>query len=40
VADWLRRMQERPAVQTALAMGRSARPEEMFAPGPELARWG
>jgi GSH-dependent disulfide-bond oxidoreductase len=40
VAQWLRCMQERPAVRAALAMGRSAHPEEMFAPGPELARWG
>jgi GST-like protein len=40
VADWLRRMQGRPAVRSALATARSARPEEMFAPGPELARWG
>jgi GST-like protein len=40
VAQWLRRMKERPAVQDALAMGRSARPEELFAPGPELGRWG
>jgi len=40
VAYWLRRIRERPAVRSALAMGRSARPEEMFAPGPELARWG
>jgi GSH-dependent disulfide-bond oxidoreductase len=40
VAQWLRRMKERPAVQAALAMGRSARPEELFAPGPELGRWG
>lgn len=40
VALWLRRMKERPAVQGALAMGRSARPEELFAPGPELGRWG
>jgi glutathione S-transferase/GST-like protein len=39
-AQWLRRMQQRPAVRSALAMGRSAHPEEMFAPGPELARWG
>jgi glutathione S-transferase len=40
IARWLSRMQERPAVRSALAMGRSAHPEEMFAPGPELARWG
>jgi GST-like protein len=40
VAQWLRRIKERPAVQGALAMGRSARPEELFAPGPELGRWG
>lgn len=40
VKQWLQLMQKRPAVQAALAMGRSARPQEMFAPGPELSRWG
>jgi glutathione S-transferase/GST-like protein len=40
VGQWMRRIRERPAVQGALAMGRSARPEELFAPGPELGRWG
>ena len=40
VVDWMRRMKERPAVRGALAMARRARPEEMFAPGPELGRWG
>ncbi|HEU4626678.1 MAG TPA: glutathione S-transferase family protein [Steroidobacteraceae bacterium] len=40
VAQWLERMQQRPAVRRALGFARSARPEEMFAPGPELARWG
>ncbi len=40
VSQWLRRMKQRAAVESALAMARSARPEEMFAPGPELSRWG
>ncbi len=38
--DWLQRMESRPAVQAALAMGRSDRPEAVFAPGPEGSRWG
>jgi glutathione S-transferase len=38
--DWLARMGERPPVQAALAMGRSAHPETVFAPGPEGSRWG
>jgi glutathione S-transferase len=37
---WLQRMRARPAVQTALAMGRTAHPETVFAPGPEGSRWG
>ncbi len=40
VAAWLKRMGERPAVRAALGLSRSTRPEEMFAPGPELGRWG
>jgi glutathione S-transferase len=38
--DWVGRVKARPAVQTALQQGRTARPERAFAPGPELARWG
>ena len=37
---WLKRMAARPAVQAALAMGRSDHPEAVFAPGPEGSRWG
>ena len=37
---WLERMAARPAVQAALAMGRSDNPEAVFAPGPEGSRWG
>jgi len=40
LAGWLSRMRERPAVRAALGMSRSTRPEELFAPGPELGRWG
>lgn len=40
LAAWLDRMRARPAVQAALSASRSARPDEMFAPGPELGRWG
>ena len=38
--DWMVRMEARPAVRTALATGGYDRPETMFAPGPEHARWG
>jgi glutathione S-transferase len=37
---WLERMRARPAVIAALAMARTATPDEAFAPGPEHARWG
>jgi GSH-dependent disulfide-bond oxidoreductase len=37
---WLERVEQRPAVVEVLAMSRSPAPERMFAPGPELARWG
>jgi glutathione S-transferase len=39
-ADWMARMQERPAVRAALGIGNWQRPETAFAPGPEHARWG
>lgn len=38
--EWLNRIRERPAVQAALAMSRTGKPEEAFAPGPEHSRWG
>jgi GST-like protein len=37
---WIERMRARPAVRKALAMSRTGKPEEAFAPGPEHARWG
>jgi glutathione S-transferase len=37
---WLRRMDERPAVQTALTTSRTGKPREAFTPGPEHSRWG
>jgi GST-like protein len=40
LAAWLNRMRERPAVRAALGLSRSTHPEEVFAPGPELGRWG
>lgn len=40
ILDWLRRVEERPAVRKVLDMARSPDPAAMFAPGPELARWG
>lgn len=40
VLEWLERMRARPAVQAALAMARTERPEQAFAPGPEGSRWG
>jgi GSH-dependent disulfide-bond oxidoreductase len=39
-AQWLARMQERPAVRESLAVGNWEHPETAFAPGPEHARWG
>jgi GSH-dependent disulfide-bond oxidoreductase len=40
IADFLRRMHARKAVQEALALSRSGRPFEAFAPGAEPSRWG
>jgi GST-like protein len=37
---WLEAVAERPAVRATLAMAKSAKPEAMFAPGPEMPRWG
>ena len=38
--DWLNRIWLRPAVQAALGMSRTGKPEQAFAPGPEHSRWG
>jgi GSH-dependent disulfide-bond oxidoreductase len=38
--QWLARVRERPAVRAALAMSRTGKPEQAFAPGPEHSRWG
>ncbi|HEU4623825.1 MAG TPA: glutathione S-transferase family protein [Steroidobacteraceae bacterium] len=37
---WLERIRARPAVQAALAVSRTGKPEQAFAPGPEHSRWG
>ena len=37
---WLKRMRARPAVRESLAMSKTGKPQEAFAPGPEHARWG
>jgi glutathione S-transferase len=40
VADFLARMEARPAVKAALATSRSGKPTEHFVPGFEPSRWG
>ncbi len=40
IMQFLRRMRERPAVHQALALARTARPQEAFVPGAEPSRWG
>ncbi len=40
IVQFLHRMRERPAVQQALAVARTARPQEAFVPGAEPSRWG
>jgi GST-like protein len=37
---WLQAMRAREPVRAALRMARTADPRDVFAPGPELARWG
>jgi len=37
---WLARVRARPAVARALALATVAAPETMWAPGPEINRWG
>jgi GSH-dependent disulfide-bond oxidoreductase len=40
IMQFLGRMRERPAVQQALALARTPRPQEAFVPGAEPSRWG
>jgi len=37
---WMERAEARPSVQVALARATVAAPEQAFAPGPEINRWG
>lgn len=39
-AAWLERVKARPAVARALAMATGAAPQQVWAPGPEINRWG
>ena len=39
-AAWMNRIASRAAVQKALAMSKTGKPQEAFAPGPEHSRWG
>ena len=40
IMDFLSRMKAREAVQAALAMSKSGKPQEYFVPGAEPSRWG
>jgi len=40
VVDWLERMRMRPGVKAALAMSKTGKSDECYAPGPEHSRWG
>lgn len=40
VSEFLLRMQDRPAVRTALGRSRSGSPRTAFVPGAEISRWG
>jgi len=40
IMQFLSRMRERPAVQQALGLARTAHPQEAFVPGAEPSRWG
>jgi GSH-dependent disulfide-bond oxidoreductase len=39
-AAWLARVNSRPAVQRALSLAQTNKPEQNWAPGPEINRWG
>lgn len=38
--DWLARMKARPSVARALSLSSNGAPEKIWAPGPEINRWG
>ena len=38
--DWLARVKARPSVTRALSLARTAAPQDVWAPGPEINRWG
>ncbi|MEG3149418.1 glutathione S-transferase family protein [Sphingomonas sp. ZT3P38] len=40
LAAWLARVATRPSVARALSLARSDAPEKVWAPGPEINRWG
>jgi GST-like protein len=40
IAAWMARVKARPAVERALATATAAAPERVWAPGPEINRWG
>lgn len=40
IIEWLSLNEARPAVRATLAMARTPHPETVFAPGPEMPRWG
>jgi glutathione S-transferase len=40
IVDWLERTRMRPSVKAALAMSKTGKPDECYAPGPEHSRWG
>jgi len=40
LAAWFARVAARPSVARALSLGRSDAPEKVWAPGPEINRWG
>ncbi|MAW79842.1 MAG: glutathione S-transferase [Parvularcula sp.] len=39
-AGWLDRVKARPSVSRALSLARTATPQDIWAPGPEINRWG
>lgn len=40
IMEFLERIRKRPAVQQALALARTPKPQEAFVPGAEASRWG
>lgn len=40
LAAWLKRVESRPSVQSALARASVSNPQSSWAPGPEINRWG